>query len=58
VPTIWLIPPDGCEHWWMDDGPKATLTPKSPAKAFPVCRPFETCASLNSDKLLQRTATH
>ncbi|MHA3915275.1 hypothetical protein [Halovulum sp. GXIMD14793] len=34
--NIW-IDPDGCQHWWIDDGIEGYMTPRLNRDGTPVC---------------------
>ena len=36
--NIW-IDPDGCQHWYIDDGVEGYMTPRLQRNGRPVCRP-------------------
>lgn len=50
IPGIW-IDPDGCEHWYMDDGAEGYMSPHTDRDGKPVCHRVNTCAVMNTDQL-------
>lgn len=49
-PTIW-IDPDGCEHWFMDDGAEGFMSPHRDRDGSPVCHRSEICGVVPTDQL-------